>query len=90
MNAIEVPLQISMSYRSILLSTLVTVHYENTIDTIDELDASGLPVLMSRGAVYDLVKSDQRPAVRRIFRRSNELSFERRGKKKPEYYSQMY
>lgn len=62
---------LTLGYMSTLLSQLVAIRYENPIDTIDDLDKSGLPLLIPEGTGVDnLIGKDPRPAVKRIFNRS--------------------
>ena len=68
---------LSLAYKSTLLSTLVTIRYEKTLDTIEDLDKSGLGLLIGVGTVLDwLVASDPRPAVKRINTRRELVPFE--------------
>ena len=61
---------LTMAYKSTLLSSLIPIRYENTINSINDLDNSGLPLLIPKGgANEDIFSSDQRPIMRRIFNR---------------------
>ncbi len=67
---------IALAYKSILLSTLIPIRYEKTINTIYELDASGLPLLMPKStSAYNLIATDKRETMRRIFENRIELPF---------------
>ena len=60
-----------MGYKSVLLSSLVTILYEDTIDTLDDLDRSNLPLMIPQGAgVVEPLEKDPRPTVKRILNRS--------------------
>ena len=62
---------LSWAYLSTLLATLVVIEYDETIDTIAQMDKSGLPFLLPEAtAPHKLVATDPRPAMRRIFQRS--------------------
>ena len=62
---------LSWAYLSTLLATLVVIKYDETIDTIAQMDKSGLPFLLPEAtAPHKLVATDPRPAMRRIFQRS--------------------
>jgi hypothetical protein len=62
---------LSMAYRSILLSTLIPIRYEKPIDTLADLEKSGLPLLLpGKTSVNALVASDPRPIMNRIFNKS--------------------
>ena len=59
-----------MSYKSMLLTSLITITYEQSIDTFDDLDRSGLPLIIpQRTAPAQLLASDPRPVIKRIFGR---------------------
>ena len=60
-----------MGYKSVLLSSLVTIRYEDTIDTLDDLDKSNLPLMIAQGAgLVEPLEKDPRPIMKRIFSRS--------------------
>ena len=60
-----------MGYKSLLLSSLVTISYEDTIDTLEDLDKSGLALLLPEGlGLVDLFENDPRPIAKRIFGQS--------------------
>ena len=62
---------LSWAYMQTLLATLVVIKYEPTIDTIRDLDQSGLPFLIPKNtAPHKLIASDPRPAVAHIFKKS--------------------
>ena len=59
-----------MGYKSLLLSTLIPIRYESTIDTLDEMVKSGLPfVIPSRTTFHKLIASDPRPSMKEIYKR---------------------
>ena len=61
----------SLGYRSTLLSTLVPIRYEDTIDSLHDLNKSRLPLLIPKDtAFHKLVAIDTRPIVKQIFGRS--------------------
>ena len=67
---------ISYSYKSILLSTLIGITYEKPIETLAELDAAKLPLMMpANTAPFTLVETDPREVVKRIFSRSVDHAF---------------
>ena len=62
---------LTLGYMSTLLSQLVAIKYENPIDTIDDLDKSGLPLLIPGGTgIENMIANDPKPAVKRIYSRS--------------------
>ena len=62
---------LTMGYEAILLSSLIRIQYEATIDNINELDNTGLPLLMLEGTASHIdLSKDPRPIIRRIFNRS--------------------
>ena len=51
-----------MGYVSTLLSQLVAIRYENPIDTLDDIDKSGLPLMIPNGTGLNfLIGEDPRP-----------------------------
>ena len=67
---------LTMGYKSTLLSTLIPIRYEQLIDTIDDLDQSGLPFMIPGGTVLVwLAASDPRPAMKRIYERREIVPF---------------
>ena len=62
---------LTKAYESTLLSSLVTIRYEDTIDSINDLDKSGLPLLMMEASsAFEFFSTDSRPIMGRIFNRS--------------------
>ena len=62
---------LTLGYLSTLLSQMVAIRYDNPIDTTDDLDRSGLPLLIAGGSSLDyLLENDPKPAVKRIYNRS--------------------
>ena len=60
-----------MAYKSVLLSSLVTIRYEDTIDTLDDLDKSNMPVMIPQGAgLVEPLENDPRPIIKQILSRS--------------------
>ena len=60
-----------MAYKSTLLSTLVTIRYNKPIDTLDNLDSSGLPLAIAKGtAAHNWFESDPRAIAKQIYNRS--------------------
>ena len=67
---------LSMAYKSTLLSTLIPIRYEKTLDTIEDLDKSGLQLMIPGGTVLVwLAASDPRPAMSRINERREIIPF---------------
>ena len=61
---------ILQSYKSVLRTSLITITYEKGIDTFEDLDNSGLPLIIpTPTAPYKLLASDPRPLFKRIFGR---------------------
>ena len=59
------------SYKSTLLSTLITIYYENPINTLEDVDRSGLPVMVPNNTVLHwLIATDPRPTTKSIFKKS--------------------
>ena len=54
-----------------LLSSLIPIRYETTIDTLEDMEDSGLPILiMKNTAVHKLIASDPRDAMKQVYKRS--------------------
>ena len=76
---------LSMAYKSTLLSTLITIRYEKTLDTIEDLDKSGLGLLICEGCVLDwLTASDPRPVMKRINTRRKMVPYNGKSRKEDE------
>ena len=59
------------SYKSTLLSTLITINYENPINTLEDVDRSGLPVMVAKNTVLHwLIATDPRPTTKSILKKS--------------------
>ena len=51
--------------------TLIRINYEDTIDTIYDMDESGLPILLANGTTtVKLFAEDEREVMQRIFDKS--------------------
>ena len=62
---------LTLAYKSMLLSSLIPIRYETTIDTLEDMDDSGLPILiMKNTAVHKLIASDPRDAMKQVYKRS--------------------
>ena len=79
---------LTWGYKSTLLSTLVTIRYTKPIDTLADLDKSGLPLAMAVGSIQQQAfENDQREMMKRIYSRSILFQFNRQTESK---YSAMY
>ncbi len=66
---------LSLSYRSILLSTLIPIRYEHAIETMADGDATGLPIYMIKGSSpMALLKIDQRSHHKNMAKKIREFS----------------
>ena len=62
---------LTMGYKSTLLSTLIPVRYERTINTLYDLDQSGLPLAIPKAtAMHHVIANDQRHIMKRIYKNS--------------------
>ena len=69
-----------IAYESTLLSSLVPIRYEDTIDSITDLDSSGLPLMLWKGgSLQKHISADTRPPMRRIYNRSILVSLDKDG-----------
>ena len=58
---------LSMGYCATLHSVMISIRYEDTIDNINDLDISGMPLLfVPDSPMGEIVLKDPRPAMRRI------------------------
>ena len=80
---------LTMGYKCTLLSTLIPIRYESTIDTLSDLDQSGLPLVVHRSsAPHHAFANDPRQIMKRIYNRSILHDFT--GIKSLEKYLKMY
>ena len=67
---------LTLSYKSTLLPTLIQINYENSINTLEDVANSDLPVLVPKSTVVHwLLATDPRPTAKRIFRKIELFSF---------------
>ena len=61
---------VTWAYKSKFFSSLVTIRYTKPVDTLADLDSSGLPFLLTKGSGHaQMFGDDPRPAMKRIYRR---------------------
>ena len=59
---------LSHAYKGTLLSTLINIRYTDPLDTIDQMDASGLPLFVFGGTAMEwLAKTDPREGVKHLW-----------------------
>ena len=76
---------LTMAYKSMLLPTLVTISYDKTLDTAEDLVMSGLPLMMPGGtSVYLALKADERPLMKKIFNKTKTYPYG--GKPPPQFF----
>ena len=62
-----------LGYKSTLLSTLIPIRYESTIDTLLDMAESGLPLTIPRATTFQkLIATDPRPSMMRIYMKRKE------------------
>ena len=67
-----------MGYKKSLLSSLIRIRYEDTIDNIHELDKSEMPLLLAKStSLQDYVERDPRQSMARIVKRRILFSIDR-------------
>ena len=77
------------SYKGTLLSTLVPIYYDNPINTLEDVDRSGLPVLITKNnVVHWLMKTDPRSTINNIWQKRILYPFP--GGKFPDWVTQRY
>ena len=66
-----------MAYKKSLLSSLIPIRHEDTVDSFNDLGKSSLPFLLMKGHwSHQSISLDSRPIMRRIFNRSILVSFD--------------
>ena len=69
---------LTLGYKTTLLSSLITINYEDPIDNKYDLDKSGLPLIMVRGgAAFEFISQAPGPLMARIFERKILFTFDR-------------
>ena len=67
---------LTLGYKSTLLSTLIPIRYQSTIDTLEDMAQSGLPMTVPRATtLHKLIATDPRTHMRQIYRRSYFIQF---------------
>ena len=64
-----------LGYKSTLLSTLIPIRYENTIDSLTDMANSGLALTVPRATtLHKLISTDPRPSMKEIYERRHFVS----------------
>ena len=80
---------LTLGYKTTLLSSLIQIQYEDTIDNISDLDKSGLPLLLAKSAsTVDYIEKDPRQMMARISQRK--ILFSLQDGKAPHWFTKMY
>ena len=67
---------ITMAYKSTLLSSLIQIRYETPIDTLSDLEKSGLQVLIADGSpLVEAFLTDPRESMKKISNRINTYTY---------------
>ena len=62
---------LTLGYKSTLLSTLIPIRYQSTIDSLEDMAQSGLPMTVPRATtLHKLIATDPRTHMRKIYMRS--------------------
>ena len=78
-----------MGYKSTLLSTLIPIRYGTTIDTLADIEKSGLPLVIPKStAVHHAIASDKRPIMKQIF--VDSILYRYAGQQSKQKYYKMY
>ena len=60
-----------MAYKSNLLSSLIPIRYGKTIDSLEDMEKSDLPLLILQStATHKLIASDPRDTMKQVYNRS--------------------
>ena len=69
-----------MAYKKSLLSSLILIRYEDTIDSMNDLENSRLPLMVWKGSTFHgRISGDSSPIMRSIFNRSITVSLDAGG-----------
>ena len=80
---------LTLGYKTTLLSSLITINYEDPIDNMFDLDKSGLPFIMAKGvSVVEYIRRAPGAVMARIFKRRILHSYE--GSSIPSWVVEMY
>ena len=61
---------LTLGYKTTLLSSLIPIRYEDTINNMNDLDTSGLPLILPKASsLIDHIRRDPRKMMTRIFKR---------------------
>ena len=75
---------ITIAYKSTLLSSLVTIRYEDSINTLNDLDRSGIQLVLGRGTQgHNFFANSPRKLLRKMFNNSHLFDFSAGGKPPP-------
>ena len=79
---------LTLGYKTTLLSSLITINYEDPIDNKYDLDKSGLPLIIGRGgATFEFISQAPGALMARIFKRKILFTYER---SLPRWLPEMY
>ena len=80
----------TLGYKTTLLSSLITINYEDPINNMYDLDKSGLPLIMAQGSAYmsEYIRGAPGAMMARIFKRRILFTFE--GGSIPSWVFEMY
>ena len=80
---------LTIGYKAPLLSCLIRIQYEDTIDNISDLDTSGLSLLLAKSTtMVDYVKKDPRQEMARISQRK--ILYSLQYGRPPGWFNKMY
>ena len=80
---------LSWAYKGTLLSTMIAIRYSVPLDTIAQMDESGLPFFVFKGTVMEwLADTDKREAVMRLNERQFKMPWD--GTVPEEYLKKYY
>ena len=75
-----------MGYKCVLLSNLVPIRYEQTIDNLYDLDKSELRLVVS-DSLHDAIESDTRSVVKRVLNKTDVFIL---GEIRPQWVNERY
>ena len=61
---------LTLGYKTTLLSSLISIRYEDAIDNIYDIDKSGLPLLLAEStSSVEFIRTDPRKVMEHLFKR---------------------
>ena len=80
---------LTLSYKSVLRAKMMTIQYEETIDTVDDLLASTLPVAIANDTSLKFqLEKDTSDKMQQLLKRKGKVTWYRQGKSIPDWINE--